>query len=253
MFRSFIYLDEDKLYTYKRQIDGKNAAQLKAVSQKKTAGFSAAVKGLGLNGTTETSVDGEFEKDVSFDYDCFELDLSKLDGEDYFDCVLSDDYDLTTIPPMKLIRICSGFEVPEEFDAVNLMDRFMPMLVGQIETASAGEQEALEGILGKASADIPFIVEYDDVTISGKLSAKYLREEYASLEDYVDQDVYMLCKVVGMVRKDAVEIFDPLKDFIRLPRKARRGIDMTKANESGFRKILVEGPVLKVEVIAIYK
>ena len=41
MFRSFIYLDEDKLYTYKRQIDGKNDVQPKAVSQKKTAGFSA--------------------------------------------------------------------------------------------------------------------------------------------------------------------------------------------------------------------
>ena len=39
MFRSFIYLDEDKLYTYKRQIDGKNDVQPKAVSQKKTAGF----------------------------------------------------------------------------------------------------------------------------------------------------------------------------------------------------------------------
>lgn len=57
MFRSFIYLDEDKLYTYKRQIDGKNDVQPKAVSQKKTAGFSAAVSGFGLNGATETSID----------------------------------------------------------------------------------------------------------------------------------------------------------------------------------------------------
>lgn len=48
MFRSFIYLDEDKLYTYKRQIDGKNDVQPKAVSQKKTAGFSAACERLRL-------------------------------------------------------------------------------------------------------------------------------------------------------------------------------------------------------------
>ena len=224
MFRSFIYLDEHKLYTYKRQIDGKNDVQPKAVSQKKTTGFSAAVSGFGLNGATETSIDGEFEKDVSFDYDRFELDLSRLEGEDYFDCVLNAEYDLTTIPAMKLLRICSGFEIPE----------------------------ALEGILGKASADIPFIIECDDVTISGKLNAKYLREEYASLEDYADQDVYILCKVVGMVRKDMVEIFDPLKDFIRLPRTMRR--QMTANGKSvGLDKISIEGPVLKVEVIAIYK
>lgn len=252
MFRSFIYLDEDKLYTYKRQIDGRNTAQPKCVSQKKTAGISAALSGFGINGAMETSIDGEFERDVSFDYDHFELDLSKLDGEDYFDCVLNDEYDLTTIPAMKLLRICCGFEIPEAFDAVNLIDQFKPMLMGQIETKSAGEQEALDSILGKASADIPLIIECDDVTISGKLNANYLREEYASLEDYADQDVYMLCKVVGMVRKDTVEIFDPLKDFIRLPRAMRRQMT-TSGNSVGLDKISVEGPVLKVEVIAIYK
>lgn len=252
MFRSFIYLDEDKLYTYKRQIDGKNVAQPKAITQKKAVGFNAALNNIGVNGTVETNVSGDFEKDVSFDYDHFELGLSKLDGEDYFDCVLNDDYDLTTIPAMKLVRICSGFEIPEEFDAVNLIDQFMPMLMGQIEAKSAGEQEALEGILGKASADIPFIIECDDVTISGKLNAKYLREEYASLEDYADQDVYMLCKVVGMVHKDTVEIFDPLKDFIRLPRAMRRQMT-TSGNSVGLDRISVEGPVLKVEIIAIYK
>lgn len=252
MFRSFIYLDENKLYTYKRQIDGKNAAQPKSLSQKKTAGFSAAVSGFGMNGAMETNIDGEFEKDVSFDYDHFELDLAKLDGEDYFDCVLNSDYDLTTVPPMKLVRICSSFEIPEAFDIITVVELFKPMLMGQIATKSAGEQEALESIIGSASADIPFVIECDDFTISGMLNAKYLCEEYASLEDYADQDVYMLCKVVGMVRKDTVEIFDPLKDFIRLPRAARR--QMTSSGKStGLDKISVEGPVLKVEVIAIYK
>ena len=89
-------------------------------------------------------------------------------------------------------------------------------------------------------------------TISSKLNAKYLREEYASFEDYADQDVYMLCKVVGMVRKDMVEIFDPLKDFIRLLRTMR--CQMTAHGKSvGLDKTSIEGPVLKVEVIAIYK
>ncbi len=252
MFRSFIYLDEDKLYTYKRQIDGANSFQPKTVSQKKNAGFSAGAHGLGLSRTTETNIDGEFEKDISFDYDHFELDLAKLEGEDYFDCVLNDGYDLTTIPAMKLVRICSGFEIPEEFDAVNLIDRFMPVLMGQVQAKSVSEQEALENILGNASADIPFVIEFDDVTVAGKLNAKYLHEEYAALEDYAEQDVYLLCKVVGMIRKDTVEIFDPLKDFIRLPRTMRRQMDM-RGNTVGLDKISVEGPVLRVEVIAIYK
>lgn len=76
------------------------------------------------------------------------------------------------------IRICCGFEIPEAFDVVNLVEQFKPLLIGQIETQSAGEQEALQGILGNASADIPFVVELDEVTISGKLNAKYLCEDY---------------------------------------------------------------------------
>ncbi len=251
MFRSFIYFDTDKFYTYKRQIEGVNPARPKSITQRKARGFNAEYKGFGFNGETETNISGEFENDISFDYDHFELDLTPLEGEDYFDCVLND-YDLTTIPSMKLMRICNVFEIPEAFDAVNLIDRFMPMLMGQIETNSADEQEALHNFFGKASADIPFVIECDNITIAGKLNSKNLLEEYFNLEDYAEQEVYMLCKVVGVMRKDSVEIFDPLKDFIKLPRTMRR--QMTADGTSiGIDKIAVEGPVLKVEVIAIYK
>jgi len=64
--------------------------------------------------------------------------------------------------------------------------------------------------------------------------------------------VYILCKVVGIVRKAWVEIFDPLKDFIRLPRAARRSMTVSE-NTNGLESIVIEGPVLKVEIIAIYK
>ena len=253
MFRSFIYLDEDKLYTYKRQIDGKNTAQPKAVSQKKRAGFSAAMSGFGVNGAMETRIDGEFERDVSFDYDHFELDLANLEGEDYFDCVLNDDYDPTTIPGMKLMRICSRFEVPEDFDLINLADKFMPLLMGQVVTKAKSEQEILTAVLGRASADIPIVIDCDNFKIAAKLNAKFLLEEYSTLEEYEEQDVYLLCKVVGMMHKNQVEIFNPTKDFIHLPRQARRNVDTAKEANTGIQKIVIDGPVLKVEVIAIYK
>lgn len=34
MFRSFIYLDEDKLYTYKKQLEGSDSTQLKRLPRK---------------------------------------------------------------------------------------------------------------------------------------------------------------------------------------------------------------------------
>lgn len=246
MFRSFIYLDEDKLDTYKRQLNKANTGRPTGRTQKKTAGFSANVVGLGVTGTTETALESEYEKDIEFDYDCFELALEKLDGEDYFDCALNSEYDLTTVLPMKIIRVCNGFIVPEEFDFVNMIERFKPMLLSQIETSSNSEQEALENVFGTTPADIPIIVENNDITISGKLNTKYLREDYSTLEDYSEQDVYLLCKVVGTVRKENVVIFDPLKDFIRLPRSIRRKTKSSE-NEIGLEKIAVEALYLRLK------
>lgn len=60
----------------------------------------------------------------------------------------------------------------------------------------------------------------------------------------------MLCKVVGEMQKSQFEIFNPLKDFIKLPRAARRSMD---SNSGEVEPIIINGPVLKVEVIAIYK
>lgn len=252
MFRTFIYLDTDKLYSYKRQIEGTNQILPKTANEKKTKSLTAGIEGMGVNVATETNVTGEFEKDISFDYDRFELALERLDGDDYFDCVLNGDYDPQTVPPMKIFRINAGFSVPEEFDIVNLINQFKPMLMGQIGVESDSDQEALETFLGKASADIPIVVDYDDIMISGKLNAKYLLEDYTVLEDYAEQAVYLLCKVVGISRKENVEIFDPLKDFIHLSRIMRKELEKD-ANNAGLEKIKIQGPVLKVEIIAIYK
>ena len=252
MFRTFIYLDKDKLYAYKRLIEGGNEPHLKNVTKKKSAGITADFGQIGLNVATETSVSGEYKRDVEFDYDRFETGLNNFDGEDYFDCVLNEDYDLTTIPSMKIIRILGGLIIPESFDVVTLFQQFMPLLIGQVPTTSEIEEDALQTYLGNASADIPFIVECDDITVSGKLNAKNLMEDYTSLEEYEDQEVYLLCKVIGVSRKEKVEIFDPLKDFIKLPRAVRRGKNMN-GETVGLEKISVDGPVLKVEIIAIYK
>ena len=249
MFRSFIYLDTDKLNTYKRQIEG-STFNFKSATMKKSKNVSAKFKGIGGKIGNETQLEGEYEIDIGYEYDKFESLLNDMSGDNYFDFVLND-FDSATLPAMSIIRINSSFIIPEAFDMINVIEKFKPMLMGQIDTNSTGEQEALESILGKASADIPIISEFDDVAISGKLNAKYLMEDYAQLEEYSEQDVFILCKVVGLMQKERVEIFDPLKDFIRLPRAVRRQTNFE--DTTGLEKIYVEGPVLKVEVIAIYK
>ena len=249
MFRSFIYLDQEKMYSYLRQIDVDYAYQPVELSKKKTRGGSFGTDVLGVNAGIEIEEKREVTKDVIKDYDQFEKKLEELSGSEYFDLVL-DDYDINTVPRMSIIRVNGSFEIPKEFDMFNVAQKFMPLITSQIETTSDNERELMEAFLGKASADIPIVMEDDELTIASKLSMGNLEEEYAELEEYNEQEVYMLCKVVGIMQKDKVEIFNPLKDFIKLPRAVRRGMD---SDTQSMETILVDGPVLKVEVIAIYK
>ena len=250
MFRSFIYLDTEKLDEYMRLLNRANPAKMKEISQKRGAEISAGTKEFIAKGSFETEYSGEFVDDKGYDYDLFERGLQGLSGENYFDFVSNDGYDITTVPPMEIVRLRGSFDVPEEFDFVDMIDRFKPLIMDRLQTNSHGERIALESLFGNASAEIPIIIDYDDIVVSGKLKQKYLKEPYAQLEDYMDQDVFVLCKVIGTVNKEKVEIFDPLKDFMKLSRSIRK-----KANTSsmGLEKIEIDGPVLKVEVIAIYK
>lgn len=249
MFRSFIYLNEEKMYSYLRQIDKEFANQPTEVSKRKTREGTIGNGLLGVNAGTETEEKREFVKDITKDYDRFEKKLDELGGTEYFDLVL-EDYDLNTVPNMSIVRLNGSFEIPEQFDMFNLAQNFMPLLKSQIQTSSQDEKELMETFLGNASADIPIVMESEDLVVSSKLSTSFLKEEYAQLEEYSEQEVYMLCKVVGKMQKNQVEIFNPLKDFIKLPRAVRRSMD---SNSVELEPIIIDGPVLKVEVIAIYK
>lgn len=249
MFRSFVYLNEEKMYSYLRQIDHEFANQPNEINKKKTKGGSVGNSIMGINAETEVEERRELFKDIIRDYDRFEKQLERLSEEEYYDFVL-DEYDLNTIPNMSIIRVSTSFEIPEEFDMYNLAQNFMPLLTNQIQTSTNEEKQLMETFLGQASADIPIVMELDNFTIASKLSTCNLRENYEELEEYNEQDVYVLCKVVGKVQKNRVEVFNPLRDFIKLPRAVRRNMD---SNNEGLDPIVVDGPVIKVEVIAIYK
>ena len=251
MFRSFVYLDEEKLYSYLKQIDKDFVNRPIEISTKRAKGGRIGMPSLSLNAGTETEEKQSFEKDLFNDYDRFEKALEALEANEYFDFVLNSGYDFKRLPKMCIIRFDGRFEIPEQFDMYSVAQAFMPLITSQIQTSSDNEKEILETFLGKASADIPFLVEAEDIAISGKLSTNNLFEAYSELEEYTEQDVFMLCKVIGIMDKEKVEVFNPLKDFIKLPRAVRRGMD--EKSKEGLESIYVDGPVLKVEVIAIYK
>lgn len=251
MFRSFIYLDEDKLYSYKKLIDGGRVPP-KSISKKRTKAASAGLKGTNISFSDEENITTDIEKDPFWDYDRFELSLSELEGDDYFDFISNEgSYDICSVPAMKIFRMSGNISVPEEFDVFNLVESFKPLLLGSIPTKNENEQEMVNTFLGNAKADIPIVLEADDVAIVGKLNTKCLLEEYTALEEYEEQEITALCKVVGISRQDRVTVFNPLKDFIKLNRAMRRAGNFESG--SGLDPIIIDGPVVKVEFIAIYK
>lgn len=252
MFRTFIYADEDKLYSYMRQIGVSSVTKPK--TETKSRHLSASVPFAGISGSVDKSINSEYVQDLGFDLDHFEAALEKYAGEDYFDFVMDSDYDIFSVPPMKLIRLCCPFTIPEQFDMFNLITKYKPLFINSIEMEGEekGEREMIQAFFDNASADIPIVADLGDIQISAKLNMNHLIEEYTDLEEYDEQNVYMLCKVIGLTRKEKVQIFDPLKDFIHLNRAMRRQHELS-SDGSGFEKIIIDGPVMKVEVIAMYK
>ena len=252
MFRSFIYLDEDKLYAYKKLIDN-GIVHPSSISSKKTKSASAGTKNASVSYVNEEETVIDVEKDPFGDYDRFELALAELEGEDFFDLVMNEDqYHLLSMPQMKIIKLMGTIEVPEEFDLLNLIESYKPLLIESMIGNDADDGTLFaKAVFSNTTADIPIVVDYGDVTVVGRLNTKWLCEDYTALEEYSEQEVVLLCKVIGINSRDRVTIFNPLKDFIKLNRAMRRS--GTFESGQGFDPITVSGPVIKVEFIALYK
>ena len=113
MFRSFVYLDEEKMYTYLRQIDKEFATLPTEINTKRTRGGNLSVSSISINAEKEVEERRSINKDVFNDYDRFEKDLEKLEASEYFDFALNAEYDLKTVPKMSIIRVNGRIEIPE--------------------------------------------------------------------------------------------------------------------------------------------
>lgn len=251
MFRGFVYLDEKKLNSYISILEQKAMSHTQSVSSKKTKKMGLAAKNaFNAEFSDEKTYTEELVEDPSFIYDKFEQMLCKQEGEEFFDFLTNGDlYDLSSLPPMSLFRTRGYIEIPESFDMLNLLEQFKPILIDSFDEDE--NFDIISSVISDTKQDIPIIIDSGDISISGKINKACLKEEYTSLEDYEDQEVIVLCKVIALNSNENVTIFNPAKDFIKLNRAMRRAANFD-SNET-FAPIMIEGPVLKVEIIAIYK
>jgi hypothetical protein len=251
MFRSFIYVNSEKVYEYYSLLDEtiKEKITSKESSRTNKAGISS--KPIGFEHSRTETMKSEISQYFLSDYNKFEKELIKLAGEYYFD-LDEEEYDLKTMPRSSIGKVQANFIIPEGFDYIDLIDAFKPMIKSAIEINDS-EQALYDTFLGNTKADIPITIEYEGLNIFGKLDTRFLKETYNQLEEYEFDEVTILFKFIAQDTSTRVTIFDPLKDFIKLNRAMRRSSDFQNSYSEELSPIVVDGPVIKTEILAIYK
>lgn len=253
LFRSFIYANTEKIYEYYSLVD--ESIKEKIISGEKTFTKSGkmSAKMLALGGDKTDTVRIEFSQYFLSDYHKFELKLEELDGENYFDLEQNfEKYDIKSLPKSSIGKLESNFYIPEEFDFVDLINKFMPAMKPSLNI-EAEDEGILNAVLGDTKADIPIVFDFDNNKVIGKLDTRYLLEDYNQLEEYETDEVTVLFRLLSKRDGNNIVIYDPLKDFIKLNRMMRRSADFSNSGSVEFSPIKLDGSIIKIEIIAMYK
>lgn len=242
MFRSFVYINEDALRRYAEQLA---IGESKLTARK----INLAAKAGPVQAGAEFASDGR-NLSLTHLYDEFEKALEGQ-ADEYFD-FLTDSPDPQTLPPMSIVRFRGTAEVPEQFDAIAMMRQYAPMFdeAGMLETEDGGvPKEFLLSLVAKKDAYAPLMINGLDIPVFSKLGMTYIAEgDISLLEEIESEEAVFLFKVLSHCNNEQIVVYDPLRDFMKLNRAARRSMDRS----SGLEEIRIAGPVIKGELIAIY-
>lgn len=253
MFKTLIYCNLDKVIQYGELINNKRHIQIDSVEVTKGGGAELlfpAIKGK-IDGSTKM-IGYVNNNNILFEYNQFEDSLKSIDDV-YFDFVDCDDYDIKTIPVNSIIRFRSRLVIPEEFDMIQLIEEYKPILLQyNCDDMEEDARAFLKTALDKETINIPTIYEMDDTLLYSKLKGNFLIEEYSGFEDLDGEELTILARVITHKTGKTI-IYDPLKDFIKINRAMRR-----QGNFSSLPKeldgIFIESDnIIALEIIALYQ
>ncbi|MEC1585378.1 hypothetical protein P9D80_08580 [Bacillus spizizenii] len=256
MFKNLIYFDNIKVAEYGALLEGKKHVAIRnvKVSSSKTASTKIPVISAGINGNNE--IEGEIVENLLLDCNEFEELLTDKGTDNYFD-FLEYDYDSETIPRTSIVRFEGGFKIPEEFDMMDLINQFKPMLSSSMNIKNAQEEELLSKVFAKESTKIPAFLDSDSFENRlgfAKLNSQNLLYELEHLEDFEDEDVTIIAKVLSrknVKQNKPIVLFDIMKDLFSLSRGIRRQVGQDKMD--GLSSIESNEDVIIFEVLAIYQ
>ncbi|MBM7587935.1 hypothetical protein JOC86_004510 [Bacillus pakistanensis] len=255
MFKNLIYFDSTKVAEYGAVLEGKKHVAIKNVKVNSGKSLNAKVPVVsgGINKSNE--MEGEIVDNLILDCNEFEELLVSKSKDNYFD-FLENECDAETIPRTSIVRFEGGFSIPSEFDMMDLINKFKPMLTSSMNLQNAQEEEIFNKLFSKESTKIPAFFEcsnFEERVGFSKLNSNNLCYELEHLEDFEDEEVTIIAKVLS--RKDITDkpivVFDIMKDLFSLSRGIRR--QMGDNEIDGIPNIKSDENIIILEVLTIYQ
>lgn len=256
MFKNLIYFDNTKIAEYGALLEGKKHIAVKnvKVSSGKAVNAKIPLVSAGINGTNE--IQGEVTDNFLLDCNEFEKLISDKGTDNYFD-FLEGNYDFETIPRTSIARFEGAFKIPEEFDMMDLINQFKPILSSNMNIVNAPEKELFNKIFAKESTKIPTFIESDCFKNRlgfAKLNSQNLLYGLEDLEDFENEDVVIIAKVLSkkvVNQHEPIILFDIMKDLFSLSRGFRRQAGQDRIE--GLNNIESNEDIFIFEILAIYQ
>ncbi|HAT4245798.1 hypothetical protein [Clostridium perfringens] len=257
MFRTLIYFDKKKITEYKSLIEKKKAVLLKKVkvSEEKAGNGKLLAFSGSISGKSE--IDGEFLECNLLDCEEFENLLKEREAHDYFDFTEGSYYDIETIPKSSIIRFNATFNIPPDFDILELINKFRPMLLDSINLDSKEESEMLKSLLGKESTKMPIFIENEQDFSNrlgfAKINSNHLCCDVEELDDFENEEVTIIAKLVSRknISSEPIIVYDVMKDLFSISRAIRR--QFSSGEIEGIKNISIDESFVTLEILAIYR
>lgn len=250
MFGKMIYYDAKAIREYYALALGENHAVIDNYS--KESGVDAKVDASIISVGVKNNKVANYQMANSLLLECSKFEKAISDRDDYLDFTTSDQYDVGTASRGYIIKFEGLMEVPEQFDLIQLLDRFGPFLDSSIEASNVEEKnkDIVRALFnGNDSFTIPLILDLDDFVLCGKVKKENLLISYDEMEEYADEAVTVLARLSSAVISSNKCYYDPLKDFMHLNRAMRK---KTPDRIEGMEKLYLDTEYRKVDVLAIY-
>ena len=251
MFGNVVYYDRNKINEYKSIIMRQRNLEIDEYEITNDKGAKLDLKAVGLDINATKAYKAKIQDSLLLNCDEFEKALNGRD--DYFDFTTSSNYDITTMRRGTIIKFDGYFKIPEEFDLIQTIDRFKPMLIASMTTNNMeeSEKEALREFLDSTNAKIPVLVDFEEQILCSKILSENLLVEYEALEEYEDLEVTILGRITSSnLISSSKAFYDPLKDFMTLNRVMRRSIG---GRTDGLYEIYADRDYRTIEILAIYQ